>query len=87
MEKYNMEKFNYRYENDPGFKEFVEISNLDEVLYDFGYNLYMAYGKKAPENVKYFVNPDVINIEVLIKYFENKSEFEKCNKLIQIKNH
>lgn len=80
-----MQRFNNRFTTDEGFRDFINTTNLDEVLYDFGYHLFLHFGANTVELVSHWVNPKVIDIENLISYFEKEGEFEKCTKLIEIK--
>ena len=80
-----MQKFNHRYTQDPGFRDFVEATNKDEVLYDFGYELFLKFGENTLEETAMLVNPKIINIDNLIEYYEGAGEFERCQKLVEIK--
>jgi len=81
-----MEKFHNRYKQDPGFREFIEATNKDEVLFDFGYELWLKFRENTLEQAAYWVNPKIINITAIINYYEGCGEFERCQILTDIKN-
>lgn len=81
-----MQRFLIKYATDPGFKEFIDtINNNDEILMDFAYSLYMEFGTNTTKEVAHLISPKMLNLDNLIKFFEEKGEFEKCQKLMEIK--
>ena len=81
-----MQKFLIKYATDPGFKEFIDsINSNNELLMDFVYNLYMEFGINTPQEVSHLINYNLLNLDNLIRFFEDKGEFEKCQKLMEIK--
>jgi hypothetical protein len=81
-----MQKFLIKYTTDPGFKDFIDtINSNNEVLMEFVYNLYMVYGINAQKEASHLINASLLNIDNLIKFFEEKGEFERCQKLVEIK--
>ena len=80
-----MQKFLIKYATDPGFKDFIDTINNDELLMEFVYSLYMEFGTNAPKEVSHLINANLLNLDNLIKFFEEKGEFEKCQNLMEIK--
>lgn len=81
-----MERFNKRYASDEGFRDFIDTTNKDEVLNYYGYLLYRRFGVNTTSVAAKWVNPKVLDLISLIKYFEKEGEFEKCTHLINIQN-
>lgn len=82
-----MKEFIAKYTTDPGFKDFIDTINTNnEVLMDFVYELYMVYGINTTKEASPLINSSLLNIDTLIRFFEEKGEFEKCQKLVEIKN-
>jgi len=81
-----MKEFIAKYTADPGFKDFIDTINTNnEVLMDFVYELYMVYGINTIKESSHLINSSLLNIDTLIRFFEEKGEFEKCQKLVEIK--
>ena len=80
-----MQKFLIKYATDPGFKDFIDTINNDELLMEFVYSLFMEFGANAPKEVSHLINANLLNLDNLIKFFEEKGEFEKCQNLMEIK--
>jgi hypothetical protein len=81
-----MQKFLIKYTTDPGFKDFIDtINSNNEVLMEFVYNLYMIYGINTQKEASHLINASLLNIDNLIKFFEEKGEFERCQNLVEIK--
>ena len=80
-----MMKFNYRYATDEGFRDFIDATNLDEVLYEFGYELFLKYKENTSSLTGMLVNPKIVDINNILEYFEKLGEFEKCQALLEIK--
>lgn len=81
-----MKDFILKYNTESDFKEFVDEINSNEVLMEFAYELYMLYGADTKKETFMYVNCEILDIDKIIFYFEEKLEFEKCEKLIKIKN-
>lgn len=80
-------KFLLKYNTESDFREFINDINKDEILMEFGYLLYLKFGKETIEKTRKYVNQDYINLDKLIGYFESISEFEKCEILNKIKKN
>lgn len=85
MEKINdMDNFMLKYNTESDFKEFVDDINKQDILMDFAYELYMKYGNNTIKITSLYVNAEILNLKKIISFFEEKGEFEKCKKLIEI---
>ena len=80
-----MKEFRKRLETDEGFRNFIEVSNKDEVLFDFTYELYLKFKTDTISIARNLVNENILNIDNIIEHYEKNGEFERCQKLIEIK--
>jgi hypothetical protein len=80
-----MQKFIHKHTNDAGFRDFIEATNKDEVLFDFGYELYLKFGENTLAEASHWVNPKILDIDNIINYYEKEGEFERCHALAAIK--
>jgi hypothetical protein len=80
-----MEKFIRKYSTDPGFREFIESTNKDEVICEFAYELYLKFGTRTISETYMLINSNLLDIDKTIKYFESIEEYEKAKKLTEIK--
>jgi hypothetical protein len=81
-----MDNFLLKYNTESDFKEFIDDINKNEILMEFAYELYIKFGKKTKQETFMFVNAEILDLEKLIQFFEENGEFEKCEKLVKIKN-
>lgn len=81
-----MKDFLLKYNTESDFKKFIDELNDRDVLMEFAYELYMRYGKNTKEITYLYVNAEILDIDELISYFEDNGDFEKCDKLVKIKN-
>jgi hypothetical protein len=81
-----MKDFLLKYNTESDFKEFIDDINSNDILMEFAYELYIMFGKKTKEETFMYVNSEILDLEKLISFFEEKGEFEKCEKLVKIKN-
>lgn len=81
-----MKDFLLKYNTESDFKKFIDELNDKDVLMEFAYELYMKYGKNTMEITSLYVNAEILDIDELISYFEDIGDFEKCDKLVKIKN-
>lgn len=82
-----MKLFLNKYSTDPEFKLFIDTVSTDSnILMDFIYSVYLKYGEETIKEASAFINHDMLNIDSVISHFEKTGEFEKCQKLLEIKN-
>jgi hypothetical protein len=81
-----MKDFLLKYNTESDFKEFIDDINSNDILMEFAYELYIMFGKKTKQETFMYVNSEILDLEKLISFFEEKGEFEKCEKLVKIKN-
>ena len=77
------------YQDDPEFREFLHLLEQDNnwLINEYQNNKLYEYIISNPKLINVNKHPSTkIQLDKLIKYFEQRSEFEKCQQLLKIKN-
>ena len=77
------------YQDDPEFREFLHLLEQDNnwLINEYQNNKLYEYIISNPKLINVNKHPSTkIQLDKLIKYFEHRSEFEKCQQLLKIKN-